>query len=595
MVQISKIEKIEDSLRGWVEYNRMMGVQKIYTYMVKSDIPSQSNVPSILRTYRRLGVIDLVQLQDLNIYPPQLVRLTSKWGWWMDIESIKDRQPVSLLEIPSRPVFGHPQDQPSLQLQRMSRTLLHSFGEILAYQDCLMRSVGRHRWMFFYDLDEYLVPHLPLALTETLPQDPEDLKFSPHKYSPYAEIFHFHLEKHQQTNLKKVLKSGSRILYPNLVHGIGFYHQLICPYDGPVDHPINTPPDCKNPLSRALARTYSNVSTYCRDPVPNIRDKPASYQCLIGFSDSSIKSPNLLLHKLFNVIYEQTLYRPFHRSKFAIDPMLVSSMGVHFAFETLINRLGPQALEVGGIKEAEEEWGEGVPGSETKFRVKMHRAIANPKGYNNSDIIKEMKKRKRFTRTGKPLAEAPSSPQKWPEFILMGTLRKGLTLSNENVVRWVRATFHHQPSSLKLKYSLPSKPPLALSPEEKFLLLFMGLNGAYRTQNDSLRPSRREDLFVERDVAILQHRRAYIFNVRNSKLGTCRGDFQFVNRFGGLFLFHFFTWSVVLLKQNFRCNPQKDDSDMQQNSVHWEGGKKNKEEKEVKIFGFTSLEQNYHM
>ena len=62
-------------MRGWLEYNRMMGIQKVYTYIVKSDVSSSSDIPEILKIYRELGMIDVVQLQDLNIMPPQVLQI----------------------------------------------------------------------------------------------------------------------------------------------------------------------------------------------------------------------------------------------------------------------------------------------------------------------------------------------------------------------------------------------------------------------------------------------------------------------------------------------------------------------------------------
>ena len=59
-------------MRGWLEYNRMMGIQKIYTYIVKSDVSSDSEIPEILKVYQEFGLVDIVQLQDLNIMPPQV-------------------------------------------------------------------------------------------------------------------------------------------------------------------------------------------------------------------------------------------------------------------------------------------------------------------------------------------------------------------------------------------------------------------------------------------------------------------------------------------------------------------------------------------
>ena len=50
----------------------MMGLQKIYSYVVKSDVSNESDLPDTLRAYREMGVLDLVQFQDLNILPPQV-------------------------------------------------------------------------------------------------------------------------------------------------------------------------------------------------------------------------------------------------------------------------------------------------------------------------------------------------------------------------------------------------------------------------------------------------------------------------------------------------------------------------------------------
>ena len=38
--------------------------------------------------------------------------------------------------------------------------------------------------------------------------------------------------------MKKVRVS----LFPNMPHGVGFYHQLICPYRGPLDAEVRVPP-----------------------------------------------------------------------------------------------------------------------------------------------------------------------------------------------------------------------------------------------------------------------------------------------------------------------------------------------------------------
>lgn len=39
------------------------------------------------------------------------------------------------------------------------------FGQLIAHQDCLYRSIGRFRWVLYIDLDEYVLPYIPHVFT----------------------------------------------------------------------------------------------------------------------------------------------------------------------------------------------------------------------------------------------------------------------------------------------------------------------------------------------------------------------------------------------------------------------------------------------
>jgi hypothetical protein len=140
----------------------MMGVDRIYIY--DNDIPTGSETERVILNYIKKGVV----LKHAWRLPPKSEHTVSEWQLKIEWGSIRVRAWQSVRSFISKWDWDHrvrafaPIGMPLLGdkvLLPISEAFdLHYYGQTVAYHDCLLRSVGRHRWMISIDLDEYVAP-----------------------------------------------------------------------------------------------------------------------------------------------------------------------------------------------------------------------------------------------------------------------------------------------------------------------------------------------------------------------------------------------------------------------------------------------------
>lgn len=124
------------TLRAWVEYHRMMGVERIFVY-------NQSIGPHMSRLLVEYTQQGIVQMIDWNI---------------LNVDDSKTSKGIELLATYNA---GHLRSNGTEPLDSVPIIDTHYHGQTFAAHHCLLNSVGVYRWVAFVDFDELIVPRNP--------------------------------------------------------------------------------------------------------------------------------------------------------------------------------------------------------------------------------------------------------------------------------------------------------------------------------------------------------------------------------------------------------------------------------------------------
>ena len=192
--------------------------------------------------------------------------------------------------------------------------LEHYCAQNLAINDCLYRTIGRYRWTFFTDMDEYVVsPYYTSSQRKTY----------------FYERFFHNLTR--QFNSQNPSKEKSLLLIPSFM----LHNRMICKPPTDCDLP-QFPSSCSHFAVSSFKAQCSN-SSFCTSsigsdasqsfPIPDLSD-PAFLNFLHRFSPFfSLPSAGI------------------GRSKVVVDPILTNFMFVHHIHMTTISRHAPHKEE----------------------------------------------------------------------------------------------------------------------------------------------------------------------------------------------------------------------------------------------------------
>jgi hypothetical protein len=297
------------TLKYWFHYHQMMGVEKVFVYLFKV---SPSETLNVFEEYERSGMAELIEYN--SGFPSDIIRLRGRWGWWekyyhflsQGTRPTSQGKGISIVSHSGRPkVFSS--DEKQMEFSKPSVppvTKRMTWGQNSALEDCLLRSVGRFRWVLYVDFDEYI--------------SPREIHSVPGR-NIFGTWLHELVSKHHtQTN------SADEFTFPKFIPAFGLRNFFICPFVNCTRFPIKVPPNCQSHVARAAASLYICGENPCSPDPPHSNLDSALNNFLAFFSPT-----------------RTARFIRVGRTKTVLDPILTYFPLIHNVRNVTIDRFGP--------------------------------------------------------------------------------------------------------------------------------------------------------------------------------------------------------------------------------------------------------------
>lgn len=296
------------TLRMWMEYNRLAassGVADARLSLSVYDYAGGEKTRELLR--------QTAEREDMDIHIHPWTMPGSRGGEGLNWRTQLQRHALRTRMTEDGRVHRVVNDdiEPWVLPDSMHSLLVHYFGQIAAIQDCLMRSVGRHRWVAVVDFDEYIVGRGTAEVGIT----------------PWTDLI-----REEITAMQEV--AGESDAVP-LLSGLGFRNVFYCGDCLPATYEHAVGPDPQSPLA-----CYLN-GTVCGETPTTIDSR-----CLYGYRentensmDASPLATTTLPFPFYATVRQRDAFPNSIRSKFMVDPLLTYHMLIHSPGSSMARRL----------------------------------------------------------------------------------------------------------------------------------------------------------------------------------------------------------------------------------------------------------------
>ena len=300
---------IHDDLRMWVKAHADMGVSKIFFYPLEGElaVEGSNNVRRLLFEYERRRLAEVIEFHRLA--PTNIL--------YAPLEMWTVRENESSLGVGR--VSGHFRSVSIADLRGVRVPFadlgMESYcGQKLAMNDCLFRTVGRYRWVFFTDMDEYVV--------------------SPFYTSAQRNTRFFERFFHNLTRLFN-LQDQSKDADITPIASFMFRNRMICQPN--VDCSLPLFPSSCSPVAISAYKAQCSNKSFCSRSIqrqsPSLTPLPDISHP--GFHNFLLKFPPFFSEPSVDI------YRP----KVIVDPILTYFMFVHSIEMTMLTRHGTRTQE----------------------------------------------------------------------------------------------------------------------------------------------------------------------------------------------------------------------------------------------------------